>query len=228
MDASDRIIIAADELDLEQTLRLAETIGKRVYAFKIHNLYDLHGPSVVERLRRTGAQRVWVDAKLHDIPNTVRLRAKAIAASGADIVSVHACGGINMMQAALESGLQTYAITILTSLDEAQVENLYYRRPATAVLEFAMLAMLAKAHGVVCSPKELESLARSEDIIRGLKFVVPGIRSAGKGTDDQKRTDTPVAALKAGANYLVIGRQITKAADPVAAFEELAKEIADA
>lgn len=228
MNASDKIILAVDELDLEQALLLAAALGQRVHAFKIHNLYDLHGPFAVRRLLEAGAQRVWVDAKLHDIPNTVRRRAEAIAESGADIISVHASGGTKMMEAALRSGLRVLAITILTSLSAEDVANLYRRDPAQAALYLAYMAARAGAHGVVCSPKEVGILTGTPELQHKLKFVVPGIRSAGVPADDQQRVDTPTAALKDGADYLVIGRQITTALDPAAALRDLEREITEA
>ncbi len=225
----ERIILAADELTLDQCLGLASKIGSKVHAIKVHNVFDLQGPSVVARLREAGAQRVWVDSKLNDIPNTVRLRAKAIANSGADILTVHASGEIEMMMAAVESNVlvEIFAITVLTSLSEEQAHLLHGHPSKAAVLYLARLAKLAGVHGIVCSPKEVGILAKRPEL-RGLKLVVPGIRSAGKDAGDQQRVDTPAAAIKAGATHLVIGRQITQASDPVAALEELEAEIAGA
>jgi len=225
MDSGFRIILAIDELGIEQALHLASEVGKRVDAFKIHNLYDRHGPGVVKQLKQAGARRVWVDAKLHDIPNAVRLRAMAIASSGADIVSAHASGGVKMLQAAVESKLEVYAISVLTSLRENDVLSLFGRPVVTVVLGLAHLAIEAGVKGIVCSPKELEYVSRHKP---QLTLVVPGIRSEGKSADDQGRIATPAAAIKAGADYLVVGRQITKASDPVAALEELEREIAGA
>ncbi len=222
----EKIILAADELTFDQCLDLASKIGSRVHAIKVHNVFDLQGPSVVKQLREAGAQRVWVDAKLHDIPNTVRLRAKAIANSGADILTVHASGEIEMMMAAVESGpAEIFAITVLTSLGEEQAHLLYGQPSKAAVLYLARLAKLAGVHGIVCSPKEVGILAKRPEL-KGLKFVTPGIRSAGKNAEDQQRVDTPAAAIKAGVTLLVVGRKITQASDPVAALEELEAEIA--
>ncbi len=219
------IIIAADELTLEQCLDLASQIGDRVYAIKIHNMFDEHGPGVVERLRDAGARRVWVDAKLYDIPNTVRLRARAIAKSGADILTVHASGEIEMMMAAVEEGpAEIYAITILTSLNEEQAHLLHGQPSKAGALYLARLARLAGVHGVVCSPKEVGVLATRPELL-GLRFVTPGVRSSGTGADDQKRVDTPAGAIISGSTHLVIGRQITKASDPVEALRLIEEEI---
>ncbi|KKU94337.1 MAG: Orotidine 5'-phosphate decarboxylase [Candidatus Jorgensenbacteria bacterium GW2011_GWA1_48_13] len=222
-----RIILAAD-MSLGECLDLTHAIGERVYAVKVHDAYDSNGPTAVKMLREAGAMRVWVDAKLHDIPNTVKRRANAIADSGAQILTVHASGGIEMMQAAVgEFPFEVYAITVLTSLTEEEVHLAYGQPSKAAVLYLARLAKLAGVAGIVCSPKEVGILAKRPEL-KGMKFVVPGIRSAGKDKGDQERVDTPAAALKDGADYLVVGRQITQASDPVAALIELEAEISAA
>ncbi|OGE82813.1 MAG: orotidine 5'-phosphate decarboxylase [Candidatus Doudnabacteria bacterium RIFCSPLOWO2_01_FULL_44_21] len=227
MVTTERVILAADELSLEQCTRLVGEIGDRIYAVKVHNLYDKEGPGVVQLLRKAGASRVWVDAKLHDIPNTVKLRAQAIADSGADIVTVHASGEIEMMMAALESGITVYAITVLTSLDEEQAHLLHGQPTKAQVLYLARLAKLAGVHGVVSSPKEVGILAKRPEL-KGLELVTPGIRSAGKDAGDQKRVDTPTAAIKTGSTRLVVGRQLTASDDPVRALDELEQELVQA
>ena len=225
MSTASRIILAADELTLDQCLDLASDVGNLVHAIKIHNAFDKQGPGVVERLRDAGARRVWVDAKLHDIPNTVKLRAKAIAESGADILTVHASGEIEMMMAAVESGpAEIYAITVLTSLGEEQAHLLHGQPSKAAALYLARLAKLAGVHGVVCSPKEVGILSKRPEL-QGLKFITPGVRSSGKATDDQKRVDTPAGAIASGSTYLVIGRQVTQAADPLEALHQIEEEI---
>lgn len=223
-----RVILALDELTLDEALDLVSKISPRVYGVKVHNIVDQHGPSVVKQLLQAGARRVWVDAKLHDIPNTVRLRANAIMKSGADIITVHASGEIEMMIAAVEGGhpSKIFAVTVLTSLGEEQTE-LYGQSSKAAVLYFARLAKLAKVHGIVCSPQEVGVLSKRPEL-QGLEFVVPGIRSAGKDAGDQKRVGTPFTATKDGATCLVVGRQITQASDPIAALDELEQEIAEA
>ena len=221
-----RIILAADELTADACVLLAHRIGDRVDAIKIHNAYDYAGRALVKDLHARGA-RVWIDYKLHDIPNTVRLRAQALADAGADIITVHASGGIEMMQAALESGIEVYAITVLTSLSEEETHLLHGQPSKAAVLNLARQAKMAGVHGVVCSPKEVGILSKRPEL-QGLKFITPGIRSAGQNADDQKRVDTPAAALKAGAHRLVIGRQITQSQDMGTALAELEVEIATA
>jgi len=223
-----RIILAADELSLAQCLDLASKIGGRVHAIKIHNVFDAQGPTVVEQLHHAGAERVWVDAKLHDIPNTVRLRAEAIADSGAEIITVHASGEIEMMKAAVKAfPFEVYAITVLTSLNEEQAHLLHGQPTKAGALYLARLAKLAGVDGIVCSPKEVGILAKRPEL-KGLKFIVPGVRSAGKDVGDQQRVDTPGNAVRAGATYLVVGRQITQAEDPVAALDALEAELEEA
>lgn len=220
------VILALDDLDLEQCLALVSEVGKRVYAIKIHSLYDECGPSVVKKLIDAGARRVWVDAKLHDIPRTVQLRALAIANADAAILSVHAAGGIEMMkEATLVSGeLQVYAITVLTSLSEEQAHLTFGQPSKAAALSFARLAKFAGVHGVVCSPQEVGILSTCPEL-EGLEFITPGVRSASAATHDQKRVGTPAQALKDGATRVVIGRQITQASDPFAALNELEAEL---
>ncbi len=223
-----KIIIAADELSIEQCLDLASKVGKRVYAIKIHNLFDLHGASAIQELYRYGAETVWVDAKLHDIPNTTGLRAHAIGQSGAEIISVHASGGIEMMRAAAEGFLfEIYAVTVLTSLNEEQTHLLYGQPTKAAVLHLARLAKMAGMTGVVCSPKEVGMLAKQPEL-QGMKFIVTGVRSLGKDENDQQRVDTPQNAIKAGATHIVVGRQITQAKDPAEALEILEAELEEA
>jgi orotidine-5'-phosphate decarboxylase len=225
-----QVILAADELDHANCHRLMGAIGNRIYAVKIHDLYDEHGPGIVDSLRRAGAQRVWVDAKLHDIPNTARLRAQKIAKSGCEMITVHASGGITMMQAAQEGfgGGKVFGVTALTSLNNEDIRNIYHaENAAELVRRLAPKVKEAGIAGLVCSPKELVML-RVLSHYDSLELITPGIRSAGVATNDQMRVDTPGNALKAGANYLVIGRQLTQAQDPVAALDALEVELAAA
>ena len=223
-----KVVLSADDYNKEGLLDLVKKIGDRVYCVKIHNLYDLYGPQIVSDLRKAGAKKVWVDAKLHDIPNAVKLRAQALAESGCDIITVHASGGTEMMQAAKEGfgKGKVFAVTALTSLDDATIQNIYNAQDAQElVMRLAPMVKLAGVDGLVCSPKEIAILRANPDY-RYLELAVPGIRSTGVGTDDQKRFDTPANALSAGANFLVIGRQITKALDPEEAVNVLESEIA--
>jgi orotidine-5'-phosphate decarboxylase len=222
-----KVILSADDYDRQGLLDLAKKIGKKVFCIKIHNLYDRFGPQIVSDLRTAGAHRVWVDAKLHDIPNTVKLRAQALADSGCDIITVHASGGGEMMSAA-KQGFgkgKIFAVMALTSLDNRMIGAIYNAQDAKElVMRLAPMVKHSGADGMVCSPMEILAL-RAVSEYDDLALAVPGIRSAGVGTDDQKRFDTPFNALKSGADFLVIGRQITKAADPVQALDALEIEI---
>ena len=221
---ADCVILAADGLALDATLRLVDQLRGGVYGVKIHSLWDRHGPDVVKQLLDAGAPRVWVDLKLHDIPETVRDRAKAVAESGAHMITVHASGGIEMMMTACESWLEIIAVTVLTSLDEDQVHLLHGNPSKATVLSLARLAKLAGVASVVCSPREVGILAKRPELA-DMVFITPGVRSPGVASDDQKRVDTPMNALLAGATRLVIGRQITKAEDPLAALNLIEEEI---
>lgn len=219
-----RIILAADELTLEQTLALVRVAGKRFRAVKGHAVFDEHGRSAIKTMKEAGAQLVWDDVKLHDTPNTVGLRAEKCKNSGADIMTVHASGGIEMMMAAVQKGPATIlAITILTSIPEEELTEPLKAR----VLYLARMAKLAGVHGIVCSAQEVGMLSKRPEL-NGLEFVVPGIRSAGKDAGDQKRIGTPGATIKAGATRLVIGRQLTDSKDPVAELDRIEAEIAAA
>jgi orotidine-5'-phosphate decarboxylase len=222
-----KVILAADEFDREGLLEFVKKIGGKVYCVKIHNLYDQFGPNIVKDLKDAGAARVWVDFKLHDIPNTVKLRAKALAESGCDIITVHASGGVEMMTAAKE-GFGTgkvYAVTALTSLNDESLNKIYKSGSAEElIVRLAVLVKESGVDGLVCSPKEISAI-RSNPDFDNLELVIPGIRSAGVSADDQKRFDTPENALKSGASYLVIGRQITKAENPLEAINSLELEL---
>ncbi len=227
MYTEQKIILATDEFGREELLDFVGKVGSRVYCVKIHSLYDLYGPGIVSELKKAGASKVWVDAKLHDIPNTVRLRAKAIANSGCEILSVHASGGVEMLSAAKEgfgSG-KVLGITALTSLTDQAIKDIYQSADAKELVgRLTPLIKQSGINGLVCSPKELE-LVRSNPDFNELELVIPGIRSAGVDVNDQKRFDTPFNALKAGASYLVMGRQLTQAADVAVALNKLEHEL---
>lgn len=219
-----KIILALDEIqNLDEVVALVKKVGPLVYAVKIHNLYDKFGPDVVRILKEAGAEMVWVDFKLYDIPNTGKLRAENIIA---DIISVHASGGLQMMKEVVASGKEIFAVTMLTSFSPDDVKQIYNREVGEQVLTLARLANEAGVSGIVCSPKEIKMIKGYPELA-GLKLVVPGIRSAGVGADDQSRVGTPAQALSDGADFLVIGRQITQAENPEEEIKKLYKEIED-
>ena len=173
---------------------------------------------------------VFLDLKFHDIPNTVAKAVTAAAELGVWMVNVHASGGLEMMQKAkealakYENGPLLIAVTVLTSMDQAQLSRLGVdKTPQDQVLYLAKLAKEAGLDGVVCSAQEAESLKTELGV--DFKLVTPGIRPVGADVGDQKRIMTPKKAVEAGSDYLVIGRPITKAEDPVKALEAINLEI---
>jgi len=195
------------------------------------------GPSLVRSLAGSGAG-VFLDLKLHDIPNTVSRAAAAAVTTGASIVNCHAAGGTEMMKAfgegaraaAAKAGLpapRLVAVTILTSLDAAAVRAVGLEgSPREAALRLAILAKESGLDGVVCSPEEIETIraALGDDFL----LVVPGVRPRGEAAGDQRRVATPFDAIRAGADLLVVGRPITGAKDPAAAARAIVAEIASA
>lgn len=223
--SQERIILALDGAKNYQ--KMVRELGDKVYAVKIHDLYDRHGPGIIAEIKKLGAKRVWVDFKLHDIPHTVNLRTQALARAGADIISVQTSGGVKMIKAAKEGfgKGEVYTITLLTSYDEQETKEIYSANSHGLVRRWVKLAQKAGIKKIVCSPKELTELSRAPEL-RGMKFIVPGVRSLGINIHDQSRIDTPVNALRNGADKLVIGRQITKAKDHVTALKRIEQEIA--
>lgn len=225
MGADSRINVALDRMGKYACVQLTSRVGARTYAFKIHSLWDTEGPGVVEVLKKEGAERVWVDLKLHDTPDTVADRAKAVRDAGGDILTVHVAGEVEMMMAAVENGPpEIYAITELTSLSEEQVHLLSGNPAKASVLYRARLAKLAGVHGIICSPNEVNLLSKRPEL-KGLTRTTPGIRLAGQAAGQQARFDTPEAAIKNGADRLVLGSAVTKAENPAAAFDAIEAEI---
>ena len=223
------IIAALDVPDAEEAIKLAEAIAPAVGAFKIgKELFVSAGPDVVKRVRDTGAS-VFLDLKFHDIPNTV---AKAVASAvrlDVQMLTVHTCGGTAMLQAAVKAagdGPLVLGVTVLTSMDENDLAEVGVQKsPADQVLHLAQLATQAGLKGLVCSPKEIAPLR--EVLPPEVQLVTPGIRPAGTDSDDQKRVMTPAEAMKAGANWLVIGRPIYAAENPRQAAEDILSSLSD-
>lgn len=229
-----RIAVALDASERERILALARLVGPEVGVLKVGlEAFCAHGPSLVAEVAALAP--VFLDLKLHDIPNTVGGAAAAAARTGASILNVHAGGGRAMMRAAGEraresaaaAGLaapKVIAVTVLTSLDAAALGEVGLSgTPREAALRLAVLARESGLDGVVCSPEEIEAIRAA----CGPEFllVVPGIRPAGSDAGDQKRVATPASAAKSGADLLVIGRPITGASDPAAAARAIAAEI---
>jgi len=226
--ARDRLIVALDVADAAVARALARRLAGEVGMFKVGSqLFTAGGPAVVRELVADG-QRVFLDLKFHDIPNTVAGAVAATAGLGVSLVTVHAAGGPAMITAAAEAARGTaarvLAITVLTSLDATTLGAIGITGGVEAtVLRLARLAADAGAHGVVASPHEARALRAA----RGAEFLVvtPGIRPAGAALGDQSRAATPGAALAAGADYLVVGRPIVAAPDPVAAARAVVLEM---
>ena len=234
MDSTDpRIIIALDFPAVAPALDLLSRIDPAQCRVKIgKELFTRAGPRFIEQVAGRGFE-VFLDLKYHDIPNTVAGAVRAAADMGVWMVNVHASGGRTMMTAAAErlAALPErpllIAVTILTSLGQADIAEIGYTgTPADNVLRLAALAEDSGLDGVVCSPLEVPPL-RSERSA-GFHLVTPGVRPAGVAVDDQKRVMTPGDAIRAGASYLVVGRPITAAEDPLAALQAINAEVAQA
>jgi orotidine-5'-phosphate decarboxylase len=225
------IIAALDVPTAEQALVLARQLAPAVGAFKIgKELFTSAGPDIVRQVRDTGAA-VFLDLKFHDIPNTVARAVAAAVRLDVQMLTIHASGGLAMMQAAEESAQQTASqagrnaplvlgVTVLTSLDsQALAEIGMETNVGRQVERLAGLAARAGLRGLVCSPLEVAGLRQI--LPAAMQLVTPGIRSGQDKADDQKRTLTAREALQAGASWLVIGRPICAAANPRAAAEEI-------
>ncbi len=225
------VIIACDFPNAETTLAFLDRFTGRKPFVKIGmELFYGAGPDIVRTVKARGHQ-VFLDLKLHDIPNTVKKSMTVLRDLGADIVNLHAAGTVRMMEAALEgltrpdgSRPLLIAVTQLTSTDQTALENelLIKKNMADVVMHYALNARMAGLDGVVCSP--LEAAAVHEVCGADFLTVTPGVRFAEGDKGDQKRVMTPAEAAKAGSDYIVVGRPITAAADPVAAYERCIRE----
>jgi len=229
--------VALDTADADRARALVRGLDGRVGGFKIGlELFSSHGPALVREIRESFAGELFVDLKLHDIPNTAAAAAAAVARLGVTYFTLHASGGFEMMRRAVEAAGRAadeggrerpiaLGVTVLTSLDDEGLREIGMLGPCgPAVSRLAGLAARAGAGGFVCSPLEAEGLRRQ---IPGATLVVPGIRPGGVTADgdDQARHATPARAVALGADRLVIGRPITQAADPAAAAREIVLEL---
>ncbi|MCS6787259.1 MAG: orotidine-5'-phosphate decarboxylase [Thiobacillaceae bacterium] len=225
-----RIIVALDYPEAAAALALVERLDPRLCRLKVgKELFVAAGPELVRTLVGRGFQ-VFLDLKFHDIPNTVAAACRAAAGLGVWMLNVHASGGLKMLQAAraavegLPKRPRLIAVTVLTSLGRADlIEIGIDAEPQAQVLRLARLAHAAGLDGVVCSGQEAGLLRR--ELGPGFLLVTPGIRPAAAPADDQNRILTPLQAIRAGADYLVVGRPITQAADPVAVLQQMSAEI---
>ncbi|MCA3070720.1 MAG: orotidine-5'-phosphate decarboxylase [Rhodocyclaceae bacterium] len=224
-----RVIVALDLASADAALEMARRLDPRRCRVKVgKELFTTGGPLLVTRLRAMGFE-VFVDLKFHDIPNTVAAACRAAASDGAWMLDVHASGGRRMMEAAREA-LAPFsrrpllvAVTVLTSMDARDLAEVGVPAdPEAQVLRLALLARDSGMDGVVCSPREARLLR--EHCGPGFVLVTPGVRPPTAAADDQSRIATPAEAVAAGAHYLVIGRPITQAADPVEALSSIIEQ----
>ena len=225
------ILVALDFHDPAEARSMASSLSEHVGGFKVGlELIMTSGPSVISDIAELGLP-VFADTKLHDIPNTVRGAASAVGSHGARWLTVHATGGRAMIEAAIE-GMAAHrsadangvlAVTVLTSLDRGDLVEVGLGSEASkTALTLASLAEDAGAEGVICSPLEVSAVrSAAPSLVR----VTPGIRTEGSGSQDQKRVASPEQALAAGADWLVVGRAITRARDPVEAAREIATTV---
>ena len=232
----DKLIVALDVDTPAQALSLVQQLRGVAGMFKVGSqLFTLAGPQIVKEIIGSGA-KVFLDLKFHDIPHQVAGAARSATELGVSLFTLHASGGTAMMQRAVEAVTETaertgtmrpavLAVSVLTSIDAATLAQIGVNStPEESVLRLVKLAEHAGVDGVVASPQEA---AQIRSAVANPKFLIvtPGIRPAATGADDQRRVATPAAALAAGANYLVVGRPITAAADPVAAAREIIAEM---
>ena len=225
----DRLIVSLDLPAIEPAEAMIARLGDSVTFYKIgYQLVYAGGLPLAHKLLAAG-KKVFIDVKLHDIGNTVKSGVESLCSLGATFMTVHAYP--QTMQAAVEgrgnSALKILAVTVLTSYDQADMEAAGYRYAVADLV--AIRARQAKALGIdglVCSPEEVAAVR--EIVGDGMSLVTPGIRPAGSASGDQKRVMTPSRAIKAGADYLVVGRPIMAAADPKAAADSIQAEIAQA
>lgn len=223
-----RIIVALDYDSLPQALGLVDRIDPARCRLKVgKQLFTRSGPAAVTTLVERGFE-VFLDLKFHDIPNTVANACRAATDLGVWMVNIHAQGGRRMMEAAREAvgdgGPRLIAVTVLTSLGtEDLVELGMVGSPGDVVLRLAAVAEAAGMDGVVCSPREIAELRRQR--AAGFLLITPGIRPAAAGLGDQRRVMTPAEAVAAGSSFLVIGRPITAAPDPMAALAAIEGEL---
>jgi len=232
---SDRILCALDTTDPHAAFGLAAKLRSHIGGVKLGlEFFGAHGPSGFDHVAKSGMP-IFLDLKLHDIPNTVAKAIRALMPLKPIIMTIHTAGGPAMMKAAATAATEAAAavncprpiivgVTILTSLDESDLAAVGLGTPVEEqVVRMARLARESGLDGVVCSPFEISAIRAACGT--GFKLVVPGIRPAGSASGDQKRIMTPQEAIGRGADYIVIGRPITEAADPAAAARAIAAEL---
>lgn len=231
MDPKTRIILAIDVDSLARVTPLVEALAPHVGFFKVglEIITAAGGPTIVSHVQRHGGQ-VFFDAKFNDIPNTVGAASRSVGTLGVKLFTVHASAGLEAMKAAVENkgSADVFAVTVLTSMDEATCMATFGKTPQEKVFQFASDAVEAGCDGIVCSPHELELIGKNE-AFKSLQKITPGIRPSWYAAEDQKRVMTPAEAIKAGADFLVIGRPITAPpmgiGSPIDAVKKIIEEI---
>jgi orotidine-5'-phosphate decarboxylase len=226
----DRLIVALDTPDAEKTRALVQKLGDSVSFYKVgKELFTAVGPSIVAELV-TGGKKIFLDLKFHDIPNTVAGAVRSAASLGVSLLTVHASGGSKMLLAAAEAAAQSetrptvLAVTVLTSLTAPDLEKIGVTGSLEAqVLRLATLAIDAGCGGIVASAQEAPQLRHA--LGTAFTLVTPGIRPTGSVAADQARVVSPEAAIRAGADYLVVGRPISAADDPAEAAHTILHQI---
>src|SRR5277367_4482754 len=232
LDPRQRLAVALDYPDAEAALKLVDSLDNTCQWFKVGmELYYAAGNHFVHLLRERGFN-VFLDLKLHDIPNTVAGAVRSATQAGASLLTLHASGGAAMMTAAAEaaaapSSPRLLAVTVLTSMDANELAGIgITSSPADQVLRLAKLAQKSGVDGMVCSAEEVAMLRNETG--KDTLLVIPGIRPTGSAVEDQKRVATPAQAIVDGASMLVVGRPITRATDPAAAAQAILEEIEQA
>ncbi|MDC2978009.1 orotidine-5'-phosphate decarboxylase [Pelagibacteraceae bacterium] len=224
---SKKVIVALDSNDLDKTLKLVKNLKKDAYAFKLGYQFFLNFGLIGYKKIYSVSPRIFLDLKLHDIPNTVKKGLEALKKIKPIFTTVHISGGDDMMLAAKIKGMKTkiLGVSILTSLDSNQTKKYYNKNKIiTLVKNFAKAAKKNNLDGIICSPKEIKHIRKEV----GKKFLIitPGIRiNKNIESDDQKRIETPKRAVDMGANFLVIGRPITNSDDPLKVLKEINKTL---
>ena len=224
MQPRNRLVVAVDVSTRDEILRLVDQLRGTVGVFKIGlQAFIANGPSIVREIVSSG-ERVFLDLKIHDIPNTAKHAVAEAAALGAFIATVHAAGGESMLRACANDSLLVLAVTVLTSLDDAELARIGFTgSPMENAVRLAKVAKDSGLRGVVASPLEIRSIreACGDDFV----ILTPGIRPAGSDAGDQRRMMTPREAVAAGADYIVVGRPITSAADSRSAALRIVEEM---
>jgi len=227
MTPKDRLIVALDRSSRDEILALADRLAGTAGVLKVGlQAFVANGPDLVREIVARD-EKVFLDLKIHDIPNTARHAVAEACALGASIVTVHTSGGTAMLEscaAAATPAMLVAGVTVLTSLDDEALDRIGYGAGSQeTVLRLAGLARDAGVRGIVASPMEIEPLR--DAFGDALTIITPGIRPAGGGADDQRRTLPAGEAVKRGADYIVVGRPITGAADPAAAASAIVDEM---